>query len=215
MVYLKRDFHEQIASLCPEGFEKEESLTIFKRVEQTLIKRIHISANEYFPHSAQIAGVSIDVTFTEVEGIINPLLDKYKIEKRYGNTTISKSLQNIDGIDYETLSAEITNGQTFSKAANELRKVIFKGALPFFEKFSEIKKVSEQLSLMSEEEISNFISGIVGIKVPLIKKLAHAPDFQIELENRNRFYSSEALKYPKYFKDHEKVFNDLFADDLK
>ena len=215
MVYLKEHFERQIESLCPQGFEKEKNLSIFKRIESTHTKRIHISANEYFPHSAQVVGVSIDVTFAEIETILNPLLDKYNIAQRYGNTTIGRSLQNVEGVNYEVLRSEITDEQTFNKVANELANVIFKGALPFFEEFNEIKKVSERLSLMSEEEISNFISGIVGIKVPLIKKLAHAPDFQIELENRNRFYSSEVFKYPKYFKDHEKVFNEIFAEDLK
>ncbi len=217
MVYNKENFKKQVEQLNPKGFEMESSFGSirFVKKEQSRVLTIGVGYNEYFPHSAVIKGVSADIYIYDIENIINPILDKYGIEQRYGETTIIRSFRTLEGIDYSKLDVEINDDKTFNEVAEVVEKIISDGALLFFERFKDIKSVSEQLAVMSEEEVSNFIVGIVGIKVPLIKKLAHAPDFQIELENRNRFYSSEVFKYPKYFKDHEKVFNEIFAEDLK
>ena len=217
MVYNKEDFDKQIMQLKPEGFEMLSSFgsTRFVKKEQNRVLTIAIGYNEYFPHSAVIKGVSADIYIYEIENTINPVLERYSITQRYGETTIFKSFRTLGGIDYCKLDIEINDEKTFNEVAEEVKKIISDGVLPFFERFKDLEKVNEQLATMSEEEISNFIVGIVGIKVPLIKKLTESKDYKIELLNRRKFYSDEVFKYPQYFKDHEKVFNDLFAEDLK
>lgn len=217
MVYNKAEFKKHINTLDIEGFQLKSGVQayLFIRRQPNRTETVTISYRDYAPHGFYISGVSVDIYFNEVEDNINPLLDKYGIVQRFGNTTIIRLLQHLEGIDYNALGTEISNEETFNIVSKELQKLITKGAFSFFEKYKDIKTVGEEIAVMSEEGISNFLSGIVGIKVPLIKKLTKAADYKQELSNRKRFYSDEVFRYPQYFKDHEKVFNDLFSDDLK
>jgi hypothetical protein len=217
MIFNKKDFEKLIIQLKPEGFSYKENFgsARFIKKEKDRMLTIAIGYNQYFPHSAVIKGISVDIYFPEVEDLIHPLLDKFDIQNRYGNTTIQKSLINIEGIDYSKLETEINNQSTFDVVSNEVNKIISFGAIPFFKKYQTLKMVNEDLCKMNEEEISDFLSGIVGIKMPLIKKLTNSSGFKSELFERNIFYSDEALKYPQYFKGHEKVFRELFATDLE
>lgn len=217
MVYNKEDFKNHISTLLIEGFKLKSAIQayLFIRKKSKLTETITISYKDYAPHGFYIAGVSADINFNEVENRINILLDKYSIDHRYGNTTIQKSFQALNDINYEIFNTEINSDDSFRKVASEAEKIVNAGALPFFEKYKDLKKVSEDISKMSEDEISNFVVGIVGIKIPLIMKLAKSPNYLTNLQQRRKFYSDEVFKYPQYFKDHHKVFNDLFSEDLK
>lgn len=217
MVYNKADFKKHIESIQLDGFKLKSAVQayLFIRKQSNRTETITLSYRSYAPHGFYVDGVSVDIYFPELENIINPLLDKFNIQNRYGNTTIQKSLIKIEGVDYSKLETEINNQSTFDMVRDEINKIISLGAMPFFEKYTSLKTVNEDLSEMSEDELSNFISGIIGVKLPLIKKLTYSSDFKTELLERNTFYIGEALKYPQYFKDHEKVFDTLFSEDLK
>ncbi|HSA07641.1 MAG TPA: hypothetical protein P5556_10745, partial [Candidatus Gastranaerophilales bacterium] len=166
--------------------------------------------------SYKIYSPTADIYFDEVENLITPLLDKYKIENRYGNVTVQKVFAGLgEDIDFSKFDLEINNEESFNIVADEVIKVINKGVLPFFNTFNTLHAVNEEICRLDEDAISNFISGIIGIKIPLIKKLIGAKDLLEELKIRKQFYSYEAIKYPQYFKDHDKVFNDLFSEDLR
>jgi hypothetical protein len=217
MVYNKDDFKKHIDTLQIEGYELKSAIQayLFIRILNNKTETITISFRDYTPHGFYIDGVSADIYFEEVEHILNPLYDKYKIEKRYGNSTIQKAMVGLRDVDYSKLKIEINGKESFNVVSQNIKKIINKGVLPFFEEFRTLQKVNEEINKLSEEELSNFISGITGIKVPLIKKLTGADDFKKELKERHQFYTIEVFKYPQYFKDHEKVFNELFAENLK
>jgi hypothetical protein len=217
MVYNKTDFKKHIETLQIEGFKIKVAVQafLFTRKQHNRIETITISYRDYTPHGFYIDGVSVDIYFEEVENLITPLCEKYKIEKRYGNTTVREVMVGIKDVDYSKLQVEINNEESFCNVSQAINRLIIKGALPFFEEFNTLHKVNERICTLNEEELSNFISGIVGIKVPLIKKLVGAGDYIRELKERNQFYSDEVFKYPQYFKDHDKVFNELFSEDLK
>lgn len=217
MVYNKENFRKHISTINVEGFKLKSvpQAYMFIRKQVDRVETITISYRDYAPHGFYIDGVSVDVYFDDVESILNPLYEKNKIKNIYGNTTIQKSLVNVDGVVYSKFSTEIKDDQSFGIVAIEVKKIIEFGAIPFFEEFNSLKKVSDALSSMDEEGISSFLSGIVGIKMPLIKRLVNAADFKKELIGRSEFYKEEVFKYPQYFKDHEKVFNELFANDLQ
>jgi hypothetical protein len=216
MAFNKKELDQSFKSFSIDGFIfKKEIMGYSWTKEYSNRKEKIIIGYRGYPDSYVIYTPTVDIYFPEVENIINPLLDKFNIQNRYGNTTIQKSLIKIVGVDYSKLETEINNQSTFDMVTDEINKIISLGAMPFFEKYTSLKTVNEDLSEMSEDELSNFISGIIGVKLPLIKKLTYSSDFNTELLERNAFYIGEALKYPQYFKDHEKVFDTLFSEDLK
>jgi hypothetical protein len=217
MIYSKRDFEIQMKTLPFDGFEfrKEVQGFIWKqKVDDDRVNQIILGYKSY-PGCFYLQTPSIAVIFLEIENQVNALYDKYEIKSRYGDQTIHANLGNMKEINYEIFNTEINSRETFNIVASEIEKIVSNGALPFFEKYKDVKTVSEEISKMSEDEISNFVSGIVGIKVPLIKKLGQSSDYLSELQQRKKFYSEEVFKYPQYFKDHDKVFNELFSEDLK
>lgn len=216
MAFNKKELDQSFKSFPIDGFTFKKEIMGYSWTKEypNRTERIIIGYRGY-PDSYVIYTPTVDIYFSEVENIINPLLDKFNIQNRYGNTTIQKSLIKITEVDYSKLETEINNQSTFDMVTDEINKIISLGAMPFFEKYTSLKTVNEDLSVMSEEELSNFVSGIIGVKLPLIKKLTYSSDFKTELLERNAFYIGEALKYPQYFKDHEKVFDTLFSEDLK
>lgn len=216
MAYNNSDLDKSFKSIEVSGFNFKKEIMGYSwtKLHHDRIERIIIGYGGY-PDSYRIYSPTVDISFEGIENTLNPLYEKYKIENRYGNTMVQRVLIGIKDVDYTKLQVEISNEESFNFVSQEVRKLIIIGALPFFEKFNTLQKVNEEICRLNEEEISSFISGIVGIKVPLIKKLTGANDFLKELKERKRFYSDEVFKYPQYFKDHNKVFNELFADDLK
>jgi hypothetical protein len=216
MAFNKKELDQSFKSFSIDGFIfKKEIMGYSWTKEYSNRKEKIIIGYRGYPDSYVIYTPTVDIYFNEVENIINPLLDEFNIQNRYGNTTIQKSLIKIEGVDYSKLETEINNQSTFDMVTDEINKIISLGAMPFFEKYTSLKTVNEDLTEMSEDELSNFISGIIGVKLPLIKKLTYSSDFKTELLERNAFYIGEAFKYPQYFKDHEKVFDALFSEDLK
>lgn len=215
-MYTKKDFERQIKSLAFNGFGIKNEIQGYSWKQQVgnRINQIIIGYKSY-PGSFYLQTPSVSVIFREIENQLNVLYDKHKIELRYGEQTIHTNLGNMKGVNYKVFDIEISSEEAFKIVASEVEKIVITGALPFFEKYQDLKAVTEEISKMSEDEISNFVSGIVGIKVPLIKKLGQSSDYLMELKQRQKFYSDEVFKYPQYFKDHEKVFNDLFSEDLK
>lgn len=213
MVYLKNVFESQIQSLCPEGFEKDKNLSLFKRVEKTNIKRIHISVNEYFPHSAQVVGVSVDIKFDATENILNPLLLKYNLTE--GISTIGKVMNDVKDVNYSVLDTEIYNDVTFNIVAVEIKKILDIGVLPFFEKYNSLYNVASLLSDKKPEEIVPYIQGAILLpKTVLILKQVNHPNYKNKLVEFYQVllqYAEKKESYRVFFK----IFNELFGGDLK
>jgi len=214
MSYLEEDFKEQVGALDLPGFEMQEAIRGFvfvrRKVERT--ETIILGYRGY--HGFRLNSPSVHIAFDQVEGPVNRLLEKFAIERRYGETTITGYCKTNEPIDYGYRDIEICSRETFDQVARGLMKVVRLQALPFLEKYQNVADVGEALKTMSEDEISKFIVGIVGVKIPLLKKLSRAPDYRDELARRLKFYSGEVFQYPDYFKDHDKVFKELFAEDI-
>lgn len=217
MAYTKDNFHDDFNSLNYAGFKLEPAVQayLFVRHSEDRLETITISYHEAPGHGYKIRGVFVDIKFLEVEKILTPLLDKFNIEKRYGNTTIQKSLGDTKNIDYSVFNTEIVDKKSFEVVILVVKQIIDCDALPFFDKYNSLTSVNEELDRMDEEEKSKFLSGIINIKIPLIKKIVKSNDFSHDLSNRKRFYEVEAPKYPRFFKDHEKVFEELFSEDIR
>lgn len=215
MTYAKRDFAQDVTRLLPSTFEFQHEAQGFIWIRQESGRKdILIIGYKSLPGGLQLRTPQVAIAFEEIEQRLNTLYDKYNIDQRYGDFTIQQGLGSVDGVDYGVITSEIIDTDSFTKVSSELNKLFAKGAVPFFQRFNDLCAISRHINELSTEELSLFISGIVGLKVPLIKKLANAPDFLEELKERYKFYSDEVFTYPQYFKDHEKVFKELFHDDL-
>jgi hypothetical protein len=216
VVYTYNDFKNHVGTIELPGFELQEAIQgfLFVRRHADRTETIILGYRGYEPHGFRFYSPAADIAFEEVEVPLNRLLEIFAIEQRYGATTIRGRCKTDEPIDYGYRDVEINSRDTFDRVTGTLMKVLESQMLPFFEKYRNVADVCEALKTMSEDEISNFIVGIVGIKIPLLKKLSHAPDYRDELAKRLKFYSGEVFKYPEYFKDHDKVFKALFAEDI-
>lgn len=210
----KNIFNKNLGDLVNDDFAFNADLGKWERQKANRIEQIFIGYNEY-PGSYYPKGMSVSIKFTEVEDILNKVLDKYQIQQRYGESTVHSVLHDIAGVDYDKFKIEIHDESSFQTVAEEIKKTVEYGAWPFFEKYSTLDKVNKELNKLDDEHVSTFLSGIVSLKIPLIKKIIHASDFREKLIRSKLFYEGEALEYPQYFKNHDKVFFDLFSEDLK
>src|SRR6188768_857018 len=113
MVYNKRDFENHIVKLQIEEFEMRSAVQAYLFVREKLdrTETITVSYKDYAPHGFYITGVSADVFLNDVESILTPLLLKYGINGAY-NSSIGKSFQRNEGIDYSIFDIEINNEST-------------------------------------------------------------------------------------------------------
>ena len=213
MVYLKSDFESKLKTLCPPAFEKEKDASIFTTVEGDAVKRIHISYNSYFPHSALIRGVSVDITIKSIEDILNPILKKYNTKN--SNYTIGKSFQDLEDVNYKTLDTDIHDNTTFELVATEVKKIIDKGALPFLERCNSLLNVADLLGDKKAEEIVPYIQGPILLpKTILILREAHHSAYKNKLADFYTLLKQYAERKENY-RVFLNIFTDLFFDDLK
>jgi hypothetical protein len=215
MKLLKKEFKKLIFSLKVEGFEWREDVQSF-----ILIRKSEIKTDEIiFGYKTTASGFVlrkplVKIYFSEVELSLSKLFEKYQIQNTYGQGTVNALADDLGNVDLVKLEIEIVDEKSFNVVASEILNVVKNVELIFFSTYLALTDVNNSLQKMNEDKISIFLSGIVGIKLPYIKKLVGSLDFKQELAVRAKFYSEEVFKYPQYFKDHDKVFNELFKDDL-
>ena len=203
-----------VRQLMPAGFALVQAVQAFGFV-RTFEDRTETIWISYRVRNFRFQGMSAEIRFAAVEDLLDPLLDKYGVEMRYGEVTVQTAFPRLAGVDYPRLDADIDSPDAFQRVAPVLTKLISEGALPFFQSNSSLEKINRAIDAMSEDALSVFVSGMVSIKIPLIKKLVGAADFAVQLQKQSEFFQGEALKYPQYFKDYDKVFFELFAKDLE
>lgn len=197
MVYNKKDFDKAIIQLKPEGFEMVSSFGstrfVKKEINRTLI--IGIGYNEYFPHGAYVKGVVVSIYYDNVEKLMNRLFTETQITNLSGDSgTISRSLFDIGGINYSVFETEISNNETFGIVALEIKKLIDKAALPFFEDYKTLQKVFEDTEKMEIERMANFIGQPLPFRRMIIKKLCNDSRYDDYYNMVVDFYKNENSK---------------------
>lgn len=215
MVYKKADFETLIKALQPTGYKMATSFGSSRFIREEKNRRIEIGIgyNEYFPYSAVINGVSVELYFAEVENIFTPLCKKHGVDAPHPYT-IGKSFQSLEQIDYSNLETEIKDEDSFNIVKKEVQKIIEIGALPFIEKYSSLESVAELLASKKAEEISPYIQGAKLLpKTILILKLSKHPSFReklVDFYNILKQYSQKKAVYLSYLN----LYDDLFEEDL-
>jgi hypothetical protein len=136
-------------------------------------------------------------------------LDKYNIQQRYGNCTIHTALHNIKGIDYSKFNIEIHDEASFQIVAEEIKKIVKYGAMPFFERYQTLEEIHNYANQLSLEEYSRFFSGYGSLKMVIIKKLLNIDDYENYSYKMIQDWINTAKEYPQHFENLDKVVVDL------
>jgi hypothetical protein len=191
MVYTKENYNRDVNTIIPIGFKRMIlNERVFIRAFSDKVERIDYAGREYFPHGAFLEGVIISVSFYSVENILNEILDKYHIKQRYGNSTIHAVLNDIEGIDYNKFETEIHDEASFQIVAEEIKKIVEYGAMPFFEKYDTLEKVFLETEKMSIDKMSNFISQPLPQRRMVIKKLCKDSNYNEYVKMVLDYYKS-------------------------
>jgi hypothetical protein len=210
----KNIFNKNLGDLVNDDFAFNADLGKWERQKANRIEQIFIGYNEY-PGSYYPKGMSVSIKFTEVEDILNKVLDKYQIQQRYGESTVHSVLHDIADVDYDKFKIEIHDESSFQTVAEEIKKTVEYGAWPFFEKYSTLDKIADLLVDKEPEEIVPYIQGsILFPKTILILKETKHPLYKEKLMKFQKVLEQYVRKEDRY-KQMLNVYNDLFSKDLK
>ncbi|MDR1202838.1 MAG: hypothetical protein LBL58_14590 [Tannerellaceae bacterium] len=201
-------FNNCLSKLVNEDFSFDPDLGSWERMKKIRIERINIGYNEY-PGSYYPKGMGAYIKFNDVEDILNKVLDKYKIQQRYGNETIRSVLFNLEGVDYGKFKTEIHDNESFQIVAEEIKKIVKYGAMPFFDRYQTLEEVHNYANQLSLEEYSRFFSGYGSLKMMIIKKLLKIDDYESYSHKMIQNWISIAKEYPQHFENLDKVVVDL------
>lgn len=207
MVYNKEDFKKHIETIKIDGFKLKSAVQayLFTRKQNDKTETITISYRSYAPHGFYIDGLSADIYFNEVEEI----LEKHELGQEY-KSTVGKSFQSIEGINYELLKTKINSDESFAIVKSEIENVLEKGVKPFLSRFSSLEEIANFLVNKKPVEIVPYIQGsILYPKTVLILKLANHADFNKRLiDFRNILIDNvdENKRYPILLKKYDKLF---------
>ena len=195
MVYTRASFNGHVKSIVPDGFSQVGSESMFERIFADRKEVIYYSHSDYFPHGVYVQGVIVKTYFFKVEELLDKMFIASSVKNSYGDTgTISKSLINIEGINYKAFDIEIKDDDTFSSVASEIKKLIQKGAMPFFERYQTLQVVFEETENMPIEQMSNFIGQPLPFRRMMIKKLCNDPGYEGYYKLVTEFYGAEKSK---------------------
>jgi hypothetical protein len=210
----KNIFNSYLSKLVDEDFSFSPDWGKWELCRINRVERINISYREY-PSSFYIEGLSASIIFSEVENVINEMLDKYKIQQKYGDKTIKESLHNIEGIDYSKFNIEIHDNESFQVLSEEMKKIVKYGAIPFFERYQTLKNIADLLADKTPEEVVPYIQGSILLpKTILILKIAKHEKFEEKLIE----FRDVLVQYTEkreIYKQMLILYDNLFADDLK
>jgi hypothetical protein len=210
----KGEFNNCLSKLVNEDFSFDPNLGSWERMRKIRIERINIGYNEY-PGSYYPKGMGAYIKFNDVEDILNKVLDKYKIQQRYGNETIRSVLFNLEGVDYGKFKTKIHDDESFQVVAEEIKKIVKYGAMPFFERFQTLENVADLLADKTPEEVVPYIQGSILLpKTILILKIAKHKRFEEKLIEFREVLKQYTEK-KEIYKQMLILYDNLFADDLK
>jgi hypothetical protein len=204
----KNIFNNYLSKLVDESFVFIPDWGKWEKQKENRIERLNISYREY-SGNYYVEGMSSSIIFSDVEDILNEILNKYNIQQRYGDKTIRHSLHNIEGIDYSKFEAKIHDESSFQVVAEEIKKIVEYGAMPFFEKYQTLEKIHNHAKQLSLDEYSQFFSGYGSFKMMIIKRLLKINDYEDYSKKIVQDWIRTAREYPQHFMNIDKVVVEL------
>lgn len=128
-------------------YKKEIQGFSWTKKSQGRQEEIVLGYRTFHPNVFQIYRPSVFLYFDEVETILEECLEKNNVKNIWGLPhTIHSTLYNIEGIDYSKFETKIHDEASFRIVAEEIKKIIEYGAMPFFEKYQTLEEVANLLS---------------------------------------------------------------------
>jgi hypothetical protein len=209
---------EKLVKPTISGFQYKKEIKGFSWTKKLHDRQevIDIGYRTYYPNMFQLYTPFLYIYFNEVETILGEYLKEYDIKNIWGiSRTIQRSLRDIEGIDYSKFETKIHDEESFQIVAEEIKKIIEYGAMPFFEKYSTLESVANLLSDKKPEEIVPYIQGaILFPKTILILKLAKHTTYEEKLIEFREALAIYAKK-KEIYKQILMIYDDLFSEDLK
>jgi len=126
------DFNSKLSDYIP-GFEFLSDRWEWRQKEANRVLRIFISYDNYSPGYFKWSGMGGGIIFSEIEDILTPILKKYDINTLYHDNTVKIVYKNISEIDKTVFMQPITDDDSFSSVAIEIKKLVDEGAFPFLQ----------------------------------------------------------------------------------
>lgn len=215
-MYTKKDFENQMQTLQFKGFnfKKEVQGFSWKQEIDSRVNQIIIGYKVY-PGSFYMQTPFVSILFIEIENILKNSCENSGIRQDYSQYTIHAQLGNLQDVNYQVFDTEINDETTFLLVANEVKKVIEKGAFPFFDKCNALPMVANLLADKKPEEIVQYIEGPILLpKTILILREANHPEYKKKLNEFFLVLKQYADKKESY-RPFLNVFNNLFSDEIK
>ena len=171
---LKKELEILIKPIITNGFKYKKEIKGFSWTKTLSDKKegIIIGYRTFYSNMFELYCPYIYIYFDRVEDILEKFLKKYNVENIWGlPSTIHSTLRNIKGINYGTLETRVNDELNFQIVADEVKKIVEYGAMPFFEKYQMLESVNEEINKRNDDNINDFLSGIIRLKVPLINQL--------------------------------------------
>ena len=209
MVYNKKDFNRHINTIIPKSFSQVKTYCMFQKKIDDRMEIIYFPHRDYFPHGVYMEGVSVEITFPKVENVLRSVFYKYNIQQKYNNSTVHTALNNIKDINYLKFETEIHDDASFQVVAEEVKKIVEYGAIPFFEKYQTLEEVHNYAMSLQVDDYPNFFLGDGPFKLMIIKKIIKQNDYEDYANKMVEVWTKNAIEYPQYFKDYDKIVVEL------
>ncbi|MFA0963106.1 hypothetical protein AB9P05_14975 [Roseivirga sp. BDSF3-8] len=142
--------------------------------------------------------------FNEVESILQPILDKYKINIGFWKSTIYKPFE---------IGHQEFNRTDFEAVRNVFEKIKLESLTHkanFLDQYKELHQVYESSEKMEVKEMVGFISQPLPLRRMVIKKLCGDSGFESFCNQYIESSEKKAKAKPSQFKGYDKAAKDLF-----
>jgi hypothetical protein len=210
---LIKELERLIKPIVTDGYKYKKGNMVFLWTKNVSDRRedIILGYRTFYPNMFQLEKPSAYILFDEVENILNSILNEYGITQHYGDYTIKadKIIYPLEGIDYSKFETKIHDEASFQIVAEEIKKIVKYGAMPFFERYQTLEEVHNYANQLSLEEYSHFFSGYGSLKMMIIKRLLNVDDYESYSYQMIQDWINTAKEYPQHFENLDKVVVDL------
>ena len=180
--------------LAPADFKRQGNEPYYIKHLPDRELRMYFSVSQYYPHSAVINGIMVDVSIDAIETIFDAILRNHPIDGLDPNEkkdTIGGGGANIPNVDRELLhTQDVEDDATFAIVKPELEKIV-QGALQFYNDYTTLQAIHDHLETLVGRAKGNFLLQPMASRSMILKKLINAPDYQTYSQSIVDFYVGE------------------------
>ena len=143
--------------------------------------------------------------FDEVESILQPILDKYKINLGFWKSTIFKDFK-VDQYEFDKEDFTAIKG-----VFENIKSIGLSQRVEFLDLYKELNQVYEASEKMEVKEMVGFISQPLALRRMVIKKLCNDRGFEDFCSQYIESAQKKAKAKPSQFKGYDKASEELYS----